>query len=215
MSSTAGARCRAFGNTSRTKRPERRSGHASMKRRPADTKRGRRPSASAIAIGTRALKNWQAKRASLPRCGAMARSTGQPCQLEAMANGRCCHHGGKTPSGDQWHKTQWPKRSAPDLEQKFERKLKALQKAAKTRASRLAVMTPDERARHEEWQRAHRPGSTLSRAAARARREQVREAAELFSREVTRSQDPEWERIQRRIDELERQLAPPTASIFD
>ena len=38
------------------------------------------------------------------RCGAFARSTGQPCQAKALANGRCKNHGGlssgaKTPDG--------------------------------------------------------------------------------------------------------------------
>jgi hypothetical protein len=28
------------------------------------------------------------------RCGAYARSTGQPCQAKALANGRCRNHGG-------------------------------------------------------------------------------------------------------------------------
>jgi hypothetical protein len=28
------------------------------------------------------------------RCGAYARSTGQPCQAKALANGRCKNHGG-------------------------------------------------------------------------------------------------------------------------
>jgi hypothetical protein len=30
-----------------------------------------------------------------PRCGAYARTTGQPCKGWAMANGRCRMHGGK------------------------------------------------------------------------------------------------------------------------
>lgn len=186
-----------------------------MKKRSADIQRGRRPSASAIATGTEALKKWQARRASLPRCGAMAKSTGQPCQLEAMANGRCCHHGGKTPAGDQWHKTQWPKRNAPDAEQKLGRKLKAAERAAKKRARRLAEMTPEERQRHDEWHRTHRPGLQSARAAARARREQAREAAVSFSQDTARAPDPEADRIQRQIDELERQLASRQASIFD
>jgi hypothetical protein len=145
----------------------------------------------------------------------MAKSTGQPCQLEAMANGRCCHHGGKTPSGDQWHKTQWPKCSAPDAEQKLGRKLKAAKTAAKKRAHRLAEMTPEERQRHDEWHRTHRPGRPKARTAARAWRERARDAAVSFSQDVARAPDPEADRIQRQIDELERQLASRQASIFD
>ncbi len=32
---------------------------------------------------------------SAPRCGAHARTTGNPCQSPAMKNGRCRMHGGK------------------------------------------------------------------------------------------------------------------------
>ena len=40
------------------------------------------------------------------KCGAYARSTGNPCQAKALANGRCKNHGGlstgpKTPEGRQ------------------------------------------------------------------------------------------------------------------
>jgi hypothetical protein len=39
-----------------------------------------------------------------PKCGAFARSTGQPCKAKALANGRCRNHGGmstgpRTPEG--------------------------------------------------------------------------------------------------------------------
>lgn len=30
----------------------------------------------------------------IQRCGAFARSTGQPCKAKALANGRCKNHGG-------------------------------------------------------------------------------------------------------------------------
>jgi len=33
---------------------------------------------------------------TLPRCSATAKSTGQPCRREAMQNGRCYFHGGKS-----------------------------------------------------------------------------------------------------------------------
>jgi hypothetical protein len=32
-----------------------------------------------------------------PRCGAYARTTGEPCKAPAMANGRCRMHGGASP----------------------------------------------------------------------------------------------------------------------
>jgi len=31
------------------------------------------------------------------KCGAYARSSGEPCKQYALANGRCHYHGGKTP----------------------------------------------------------------------------------------------------------------------
>ena len=34
------------------------------------------------------------RRRDMPRCGAFARSTGQPCKAKALANGRCKNHGG-------------------------------------------------------------------------------------------------------------------------
>jgi hypothetical protein len=34
------------------------------------------------------------RRRDMPRCGAYARSTGQPCKAKALANGRCKNHGG-------------------------------------------------------------------------------------------------------------------------
>ncbi|MCO5139948.1 MULTISPECIES: hypothetical protein [unclassified Shinella] len=178
-------------------------------------KRTPRPSAAVIAIGTRALARYNAISASLPKCGARAKTTGEPCRQIAMANGRCYCHGGKTPSENEWHRTQWPKRSAPDAEQKLGRKLKAAEKASKKRARRLAEMTSEERQRHEEWHRTHRPGPSSARAAARDRRQRAREAAASFSQGVQRTPDPEIERIQRQIDELERQLVSRQASIFD
>jgi hypothetical protein len=44
------------------------------------------------------------RRRDMPRCGAYARSTGQPCKAKALANGRCKNHGGmstgpRTPEG--------------------------------------------------------------------------------------------------------------------
>ncbi|WP_439626498.1 hypothetical protein [Shinella sp.] len=187
-----------------------------MKKQPGGKfKRGHQPSPAAVATGTRALRRYNAISASLPKCGAHARTTGEPCRHVAMANGRCYRHGGKTPAENEWHRTQWPKRSAPDAEQKLDRKLKAAQRAAAKRAHRLATMTLDERAEHEEWQRTHRPGQHKARTAARVRRERARDAAASFSQDAASAPDPEAERIQRQIDELERQLASQHASIFD
>lgn len=50
--------------------------------------------------------NQQLIQVALARCGAHARTTGNPCQAKAMTNGRCKNHGGmstgpKTPEGRQ------------------------------------------------------------------------------------------------------------------
>ena len=42
-----------------------------------------------------AMREARAALALLPRCGANARTTGQPCRGLAMKNGRCRMHGGK------------------------------------------------------------------------------------------------------------------------
>ena len=52
------------------------------------------------------LGNKQIIQVDLSRCGAFARSTGNPCQAKALTNGRCKNHGGmstgpKTPEGRQ------------------------------------------------------------------------------------------------------------------
>lgn len=40
------------------------------------------------------LSQVPSKKKYRPRCGADARSTGKPCQMKALANGRCRLHGG-------------------------------------------------------------------------------------------------------------------------
>ena len=52
------------------------------------------------------LGNQQLIQVALARCGAYARTTGNPCQAKALTNGRCKNHGGmstgpKTPEGRQ------------------------------------------------------------------------------------------------------------------
>jgi len=52
------------------------------------------------------LGNQQLIQVALARCGAYARTTGNPCQAKALTNGRCKNHGGlstgpKTQKGRQ------------------------------------------------------------------------------------------------------------------
>ena len=101
-----------------------------------------------------AIRAHNARRHLLPKCGAKARSSGQPCRQIAMANGRCAYHGGKVPRGDQWHRVQWS-----DDQTKFAKKLARQEKRARQKAeSDSARMTAGERAEHDNWQRTHRPG---------------------------------------------------------
>ena len=150
-----------------------------------------------------AITRWhRTLRPLRPRCGAKRKHDGQPCQQIAMENGRCCYHGGRTPKRDGWHRPRWPNGDAPDGEEKLRRKLKAAEHAAARRAAKLAAMTPDERERHEQWQRAHRPGSAISRAASRRSRAQATETAALMSAGPATS--PAVAAIARLIEDLER-----------
>jgi hypothetical protein len=52
------------------------------------------------------LDNQRLTQVALARCGAYARTTGNPCQAKALTNGRCKNHGGmstgpKTSEGRQ------------------------------------------------------------------------------------------------------------------
>lgn len=124
------------------------------------------------ALGSANMTEFNKRQWAGPKCGAMTKRSGEPCGNPAMENGRCRIHGGKTPRGDQWHRPQWPDAQAPDAMAKLNRKLVDRERAAKARQRKLARMTPEERAAHEEWQRTHKPGSAAQRAAAKREREQ-------------------------------------------
>ncbi|OLP60342.1 hypothetical protein BJF93_15405 [Xaviernesmea oryzae] len=171
------------------------------KKTDAPGKKGRRPSAITIAAGTRALRNYNATSALLPRCGAKAKTTGEACRQVAMSNGRCCYHGGRTPKGAGWHKIQWPEPNDPKAEEKLQSKLRASRKAQQKREQQLSVMSANERARHEAWQRSHQPGSKRARAAARQQRIAAKEIAAVLA--TPTADNPEVERIQAEINRLE------------
>lgn len=113
--------------------------------------------------------------ARVPRCGAKAKSTGEPCRLAAMTNGRCQLHGGKTPAGVNWHKRLLPEKNDPRGIAKYEAKIAA---AEKRDATREQTMSPEELVQLERWRQTHAPGSRSER----ARRRQDREAAALIKR---------------------------------
>lgn len=154
------------------------------------------------------LRRWhRVTRPTLPRCGAKARTTGEPCKHLALPNGRCRYHGGRSPTGDNWHRPVWPK-GAVNAVEKLERKLRDRERAAKRRAARLARMSPEEREQHEAWQGAHRPGSAAGRRRRREDRRATAEARAMFREAASAPPpaDPAISDLQRSIDELEKRL---------
>lgn len=161
-----------------------------------------------VVAGTFALRRVQAQRHLMPKCGATSKSTGEPCRQFPMENGRCYYHGGRTPKGKNWHKPSWPKKTAPDAEQKVVARLRNLERAEKRRQKRLAEMTPDERAAYDKWKRDHPTGTPTQREAKRLAREQNADArARLLQPAPERPVDPESAVIARRIEELRTQIA--------
>jgi hypothetical protein len=136
---------------------------------------------------------------------------GGTCQQLAMENGRCAYHGGRTPRGKDWHRPLWPN-DGPRAIEKLNRKLKDRDRAAKKRAKRLAAMSPEELAAHQEWQRTHKPGPPGPRARARAERQ----GARAMQRGLNGADDrgpvsPERAELQARAAELRRMLAEAEA----
>lgn len=129
-----------------------------------------------------ALRN-SAALARGPKCGARAKSTGEPCRRPAMKNGRCRHHGGRTPKGDNWHVVQLPNDPrSPASGQKRARKLRDRERVDLRCRQRKWGMTPEERAAHDAWHRAHPPGKASRRARARVQRVGRAETEELLHR---------------------------------
>lgn len=164
-------------------------------------------------VARKALEDINSRRDKKPKCGAHARTTGEPCKRLAMANGRCHAHGGRTPKGNGWHKPRWPDAGRPDAIERLDQKLRDLRKAAKKRAARLASMTDDERTVHENWQRAHRPGTKGERDV--ARRDRIEAARIAAAMDAPEAINPEVAQIQAEIERLEALLRKPEHSIFD
>lgn len=161
-----------------------------------------------VVAGTFALRRVQAQRHLMPKCGATSKSTGEPCRQFPMENGRCYYHGGRTPKGKGWHKPTWPKKTAPDAEQKVVARLRNLERAEKKRQKRLAKMTPDERAAYDKWKRDHPTGTPAQREAKRLARKQNADArARLAQVRPERPPDPEMAALQARITELRARIA--------
>lgn len=167
-------------------------------------------SAAFRAIGSAAITAWNLKRATLPKCTAKAKRTGEQCRQLPTANGKCRFHGGATPHGDKFHVRTWPSGKGPDGgEAKLQAKLRYVRREQKRQEARIAAMTPAERERHDQWHKARQPGPMALRAEKRRQRamaKEIRQAAalpEVFS--------PAAAELQRKIERLEAMLA--TASI--
>ena len=143
------------------------------------------------------------------RCGGHRRD-GEPCTQPALSGRkRCRHHGGLTPAGKAWHVVQYPDASTPAGVVRFNRKLRQQQRYAKQRAARLAAMTPEQRAAHEAWHRARRPG--LTKAARTVERERARQNADarrsIAQRPPEEPLSPEAARIREALAAAKAELA--------
>lgn len=122
-------------------------------------------------LGTRALRRFRAQLTPDQMCGAKKRSTGEPCRnIPAKGRTRCRLHGGATPRGNGpagWHTPGFP--AGLPTEKPRSAALKALKR--RRQRARVAAMTPEERARHDEWHRIYKPGSDIERAYGRRNRE--------------------------------------------
>lgn len=167
-------------------------------------------SAAFRAIGSAAITAWNAKRATLPKCTAKAKRTGEQCRQLPMANGKCRFHGGATPRGEKFHVTSWPSAKGPDGgEAKLRAKLRYVRREQKRREARLAAMTPAERERYDQWHKARQPGPAEPRAEKRRQRAMAKEIRQAAALPAVSS--PEAAELQRKIERLEAMLA--TASI--
>ncbi|MER8374416.1 hypothetical protein [Mesorhizobium sp. M1406] len=133
-------------------------------------------------IGSAAIREWNAKRFNLPKCNAARKSDREPCRHIAMENGKCFIHGGRTPRGEEWHRTQWPDGKSPDAEKKLRKKLAERERAARKRSTRLAAMSPEERDQHDAWHAARTPGSAAARQRKRDERKQAAEIRAMLER---------------------------------
>lgn len=99
-------------------------------------------------IASQALKDFHAKKHLLPRCGAHARTSGEPCKQIALENGRCHWHGGKSPSGPEQNRRQLrakkPSRQTKSDWPKAAAKVERWNREDKDRKRRLVLMTQDE-----------------------------------------------------------------------
>lgn len=154
-------------------------------------------------ISREAIKRWNAKRETLPKCGAKRKRDGEPCQQLAKENGRCHFHGGRTGKGADYHRHLFPKGDAPGAEAKLQRKLRQIERDKKAQAKRRAKMSPEQRAAHEHWHRTHQPGPAADRARKRQDRQQAKELRQRIENDEPRPVSDEIKALQAQAAFLE------------
>lgn len=158
-------------------------------------------------VARASLAKINSGRKHLPRCGAHARSTGEPCKAFAMANGRCAQHGGKTPRHDQWHVRQTPSGKGKRDIEKYERKLKKAEKEEAARRLRLLRATEAEREAYKKWLWSRPPGSAVRRAARRLDQRIRRQEALVPKIAEIMVGDAETQAMMARLEELKARRA--------
>lgn len=155
-------------------------------------------------ISREAIKRWNAKRETLPKCGARRKRDGEPCQQLAKENGRCYFHGGRTGKDANYHVHLFPNGEAPDAEKRLQRKLRQIERDRKAQAKRRAEMTPEQLAAHQEWHRAHQPGPAADRARKRQDRQQAKELRQRIENDEPRPVSDEIKALQAQAAALEK-----------
>lgn len=128
-----------------------------------------------------ALANIELIRA-MPRCGAKAKSTGQPCRQPGSGRGgRCVYHGGKSTAGETWGLRQWSDNPSPVVARRQATKARWVERQEAERAARIAAMPPEEQDRYWRWRSTHAAGPQDNRVEAKLRAAMGRTSAETLS----------------------------------
>lgn len=155
-----------------------------------------------------ALRRFNRKRLNGTRCGATAKSTGRQCQQPSMANGKCRFHGGRTPSGTEWHVVQYKRKDKPGAMARVDAKAARYAKTREKRRQSVVLMTEERRAAHKKWQSTHQPGSPGARARLRAERKANAEFRARMERPAPPSEESlRPERITERLKRIDERAA--------
>ena len=149
------------------------------------------------------IKKAHVAQRTYPLCNAKRRDGGRCGNLGTGTGGRCRLHGGATPTGKDWHRVQLT--NAGKSVGRMDRKLKDIERRRARQAARVAAMTPEERAKHDNWHATHKPGGEDVRRAARQAREVRTMLSGLASAPPVET--PEVRAIREAIQDLECQAA--------